>query len=461
MNVDLEQSQKQLLSQNMIQSVNILQMSSSELSDYMQDLSLENPVMDLEEPAPPDNPKEEQLKKLEWLESLDEQNRTYFKYDKEDTQKDIFSNLKVSQNETLTDVLLQQLLGQGYSEQEMEIFEYIAESLDSSGYFRVPLREFAYHFHLCEEKAWEYWQVMKELEPTGICAGDLTECLLIQLEKLEETTGADLALEQMIVKQYLPLVGKNQLNTIASKTGVSISFVKKACDTIKSLNPKPASGYNTGEMTQYIVPDVTIVKFKNRFEILINNYSYPTVHINTSYMRMLKSTDSSEVQEYLLNKVNQVKHLQEYIGKRNTTLLNLSRCIVDAQIDFFLYGKKALKPFRMSEAAKILEVHESTISRAVKSKYLQCCWGLYPLSYFFQKGFSDSHTSENVNAGVATVHIKEELKRIIDTEDKKKPYSDQKIATLLEQRGMQISRRTVAKYRESLGIPSGTGRKEF
>ena len=460
MNIDLEQSQKQILSQNMIQSVNILQMSSLELSDYMHDISLENPVLDLGEPAPPNNQKEELQKKLEWLESLDEQNRTYFKYDKEDMQKDIFSNLKVSQKETLSDILLQQLLGQGYSDFEMEIFEYIAESLDSSGYFKVPLREFAYHFHLSEEKAWEYWNIMKELEPAGICAKDLTECLMIQLKKREQSTGLDLSLPQLIVRDYLELVGKNQLNSIANQTGIAISVIKEACDTIKSLNPRPASGYNTGEMTQYIVPDVTIVKFKNRFEILINNYSYPVVHMNTGYVNILKSTDSSEVQDYLMHKVNQVKHLQDYISKRNTTLLNLSRCIVDAQIDFFLYGKNALKPFKMSEAAKILDVHESTISRAVKSKYLQCCWGLYPLSYFFQKGF-DSHSSSAVHPDIATVHIKEELKKIIDSENKNKPYSDQQISVILKQQGMSISRRTVAKYRESLGIPSGQKRKEF
>ena len=171
---------------------------------------------------------------------------------------------------------------------------------------------------------------------------------------------------------------------------------------------------------------------------------------------MLRDNPSDEVRDYLMNKVNQIKQLQDHLEKRSSTLLALAQCLLTEQTDFFRLGEKYLKPFRMKDAAELMDVHESTISRAVKDKYLQCCWGIYPLSFFFPRS-----VSQNRDDLVASHHVKEELRRIIAEEDKSNPLSDDKIALILKDRGMPISRRTVVKYRESMQIPNYRGRKEY
>ena len=172
---------------------------------------------------------------------------------------------------------------------------------------------------------------------------------------------------------------------------------------------------------------------------------------------MLRSDCGDEVKEYLHQKVSQVRQVQDCIVRRGSTLLNLARCIVEVQKGFILFGEQSIRPFRLKDAAQKLDVHESTVSRAIKDKYLQCCWGTYPLSFFFSKGVRQEEEQE----AVATFSIKNELRQLIGEEDKKKPYNDQKLSELLTERGFEISRRTVAKYRESMGIPNSRGRREF
>lgn len=448
----LEQSQKQILSQNMIQSVEILQMSSQDLSDYLKDLSMENPVVEVEDSVP-ENKREEQIKKLEWLASLDEQNRTYYRYDKEDTKENLINNVSTRKLETLADALHFQLIGGSYSEEDMEVFDYIAQCLDSRGYYTAPVSEICVTFGISENKAREYLEIMKGLEPAGVCASSLQECLLKQLEK----SKIPYEVEKKIVEEYLDILGKNQLHIIAKNLKVSTERIKEAQERIQSLNPKPAQGFDNGELFRYIEPDITIVKFQDYFEILLNNYSYPTLHVNKDYLNMMKSDCEKEVKDYLFDKVKQAEQVQDCIARRNSTLLELAKCILDAQKEFFLYGENSIRPFKLREAAQRMGLHESTVSRAVKDKYLQCCWGVYPLSYFFSRGISQNE--EEVS--VATIRVKQELQKLIEQEDKKHPRSDQKLADLLREQGIDISRRTVTKYREAMKIPNGRIRKTY
>lgn len=455
--LEQSQKQKQMVTQNMIQAVEILQMSAQELSDYMKELSLENPVVEIEESQPEDK-QEDQLKKLEWLATLDEQNRTWYRYDSEEDQQDRLSNVSVRQGETLQNSLMQQLIAGQYSDMQMKVFEYIALCLDSNGYFTMEPAEVAQQFGVSECFIGECLSVMKSLEPAGVCAGSLKECLLLQLAAMERADGTELYhIEKEIVRQYMELLGKNQLHVIAKKMQAPIERIKEACETIRSLNPRPAQGYDSGERSRYIVPDITIVKLDDRFEILLNDYAYPALHINKEYLQMLRSDCGDEVKEYLHQKVSQVRQVQDCIVRRGSTLLNLARCIVEVQKGFFLFGEQSIRPFRLKDAAQKLDVHESTVSRAIKDKYLQCCWGTYPLSFFFSKGVRQEEEQE----AVATFSIKNELRQLIGEEDKKKPYNDQKLSELLTERGFEISRRTVAKYRESMGIPNSRGRREF
>lgn len=452
MDIQLEPSQSQVLSQRMIQSVEILQMSSQELVEYIKEMSMENPVVDLEEVHQEDKD-QERLKKLEWLASVDEQNRIYYRQESEDSDMNDIMNIGGREEETLKDNLMSQLIGKEYSNKEFEVFEYIAECLDSRGFFTGTLEEIVQVFGIPEKEAGRCLDVMKNLEPKGVCSTTLSECLLKQLELEGERTET----ERQIVSEYLELLGKNQLHVIAKQLKIPLLRVQEAKVKIQSLNPKPGCGFSNREVLRYLTPDVTVVKLKDYFEVLVNDSSYPVLRVNQEYMRMLKSDCPKDVQRYISDKVKQIEQVQSCITKRNSTLLELAKCIVEVQQDFFANGKGHLKPFRMKEAAESLGVHESTVSRAVKEKYLQCCWGIYPLGYFFSKGFYKKEDDEKI----ATVQIKQKLEELIQAEDKKKPLSDQKLADKLREAGIDISRRTVAKYRESMGLADCRGRKEF
>lgn len=273
--------------------------------------------------------------------------------------------------------------------------------------------------------------------------------------------GAGYETERSIVENYLELLGKNQLPAIAKKMKISIEQVKKAADNIKKLNPRPAQGFDSGGMMRYIVPDVTIVKFQDRFEILQNSYTYPVIRINQEYLQMLKTDCDKEVKDYLTGKIHQIEQVQEAIEKRGSTLLNLAKCLIEVQEEFFLYGQKFLRPLMMKEAAERLAVHESTISRTVKGKYLQCSWGIYPFSYFFSRGLKQQSGNQQEAGDMSTVRIRQRIKELIEGEDKYTPYSDQQLKELLEQEGIVISRRTIVKYREAMRICSSRGRKQF
>jgi RNA polymerase sigma-54 factor len=233
--------------------------------------------------------------------------------------------------------------------------------------------------------------------------------------------------------------------------------VIKACDHIKELNPKPGSGFDARGHLKYITPDVTVVKLSNYYEILLNEYTYPKIGINHFYKQVLENETSKETQKYIIDKIRQAEWIQNCIGQRNSTLMRVSKTIVDYQHTFFDLGMGHLKPLRLQDVAKILDVHESTISRAIRDKYLQCSWGIFPMNYFFSK----SLPVRSNDGKVTTEHVKQILVAVIDEEDKKKPLSDRAITERLVERGVKISRRTVAKYREELGIKDASGRKQF
>lgn len=455
MGIELRAVQTQKVSQNVIWQVSLLQMSSQELTEYLNELSLENPVVDLEGHEL-ESREQERLRKLEWLSETDEQNRVYYGQDRDEDGENEILNLGKQEEETLADSLLLQLLGGPYTTRQSRIFEYIAKSLDSRGYFTESVEDTAVYLEVSQKEVCGCLSIMKALEPAGVCASGLEECLLLQLARQDQ--DGELEVEQEIVRTYLAQLGKNQLPQIAKALNLPIERIKKAAERIRQLNPRPASGYAAGEDAVYISPDVTVVKLKDYFEVLVNQYSLPQLRISQDYMRLLRSGECDrEVAHYLSEKVRQVEMVQDFIVKRNTTLAKMARFLVEWQADFFQYGKGHLKPLRMWEAAEQLEVHESTVSRCVKNKYLQCCWGTFPLDFFFTNGAAERSGTEQVAAD----EIFQALKELVDGENKQKPYSDQKLSERLSEQGMPIARRTVAKYREILGIPDCRGRKVF
>ena len=215
-----------------------------------------------------------------------------------------------------------------------------------------------------------------------------------------------------------------------------------------------------------MTPDITIVKFEDHFEILLNEFAYPKIRVNKYYLKLLRSDCDRETKKYLSDNLKQIEETQGHIERRGNTLMELAKFLLERQRDFFEHGEQGIRPLKMKDAAAAMDVHESTISRAVRDKYLQCPWGLYPLSYFFSAGLALSYFFSAGLAGedeeeVSARRINLEIRKLIDEEDTKRPRSDQKLCDLLQEKGIAVSRRTVAKYREEMGIGSTRERKTW
>lgn len=440
-----------------VQQATVLQMNTQELETYIKELTLENPMAELEEPeTPPQAQDDSYLRKLEWLAYMDEQNRPYYAQEYEEGRQNGLSNLAASEGQRLRDELLFQLLGGPYSGGQMRVFSYIADSLDDRGYFVDAPEDAAEQLEVTSDFFSDCLDTMRHLQPPGVCARDLTDCLLLQLEQMgpADSYGP----ERSIVTSHLKLMAKNQLPVIARRLDLPLERVRQAKEVIQSLNPKPAAGYSGWDVPKYIVPDVIVSLVDGELEVSVNDRAIPRLRLNQDYLRMLRDKDcEQDVRQYLLEKSRQVERAQGLIARRSTILERLAQLIAVRHTEFFLRHGAPLSQLRMWEAAEELQVHESTVSRTVKDKYLYCQWGTFPLEYFFSKSYFNGKGNEAVGAEQVIAQIK----RLIDGEDKKRPYSDQKLTDLLSAQGIQISRRTVAKYRERMDIPDCRGRKAY
>ena len=269
----------------------------------------------------------------------------------------------------------------------------------------------------------------------------------------EESTYAT---EKAIINNHLDLLSKNDLRKISKLLNTDIDNVIKAKENILKLNPRPSQGFSERQTLKYIIPDITIVKFKDHFDIVTNDLFQ--LNINYDYIKYIKMNSSDQqLSNYISHKINEINILKDNITKRNTTLLKLAEYILESQKNFFLLGKEYLKPCKMKDASKTIGISESTVSRTISGKYLQCCHGVFPLGYFFSK--SSYTTNQDDNATISS--IKSMIKNIIDTENKNKPFSDQKISEILHSQGITISRRTVAQYRDQLSISDCRIRKLY
>ena len=394
------------------------------------------------------------MKKLEWLDSIDERHRIYYRQEYgEDSEDKRLMDYSENIGEELSEYLLHQLLTVELTDLEYDVIQYMVYSLDSKGYIEEELSDIARRFDTTIAFVEKQLKLLQSLDPAGVCARNLGECLLLQLNREHEKDS----IACTIVSEYLEFLGKNQLHVIAKKMKLPLEDIIKACEHIKELNPKPGSGFDTRGYLKYITPDVTVVRLSNYYEILLNEYTYPKIGINHFYKQVLEKETSKETQSYIVDKIRQAEWIQNCIGQRNSTLMRVSKTIVDYQNAFFEFGTGHLKPLRLQDVARMLEIHESTVSRAIRDKYLQCSWGIFPMKYFFSKSIS----AERSGVKITTEQVKNTLIAVIEEEDKKKPLSDRAITERLVERGVKISRRTVAKYREELGIKDASGRKRF
>ena len=430
MRQELNLTQTQKLSEKMIQSLQILQMNTQELEEYLKEKELENPLIELEEHSKWSEEKPNFQKKLEWIAKSDEQNRVYY----EDEQEEQKQEREFAAEETeLSKYVFSQLVPISKTQLDSEIYEFLVYSLDERGYLIETAKELAEKFSMPVEKMECYINKLKKCDPAGVGAKDLRECLLLQLERRENKNE----IIDKVVKDYLVKVGKNQIPQIAKALKISIDEVVRACEEIRKLNPKPAQGFASRTHLKYLVPDVTVVKFKGYFEILLDETSSYSRTFSTYYLNLMKEDGASEVKEYLQEKYKQAQWIFQCVDSRRETMMKICRILVEEQKEFFEKGTVYLRPLRMRELAEKAGIHESTVSRAIKEKYLQCSWGIFPMNYFFAQSVS---VKENQTKDA----VKKELQRIIEQEDKTRPLSDQKIVEKMQEEGiLELDRRQI------------------
>ena len=460
MELSMSMKQTQTLSPQMMQSMEILQMGSQELLEYIQDQVQENPVLEVEEKYGKGDDTAVLQRKLEWLESTDAQNRYYHQQDTEDDEKDPISNYGTvdEREENLYLYVLSQLEVMDLEPELLPVGRFLVESLNQNGWLDESVEDLAEELGKPVEEVEKALAAVQSLEPAGVGARNLSECLVLQLQRRHE--DSELAIR--IARDYLDPLSKSRYGLIAKSLGVCQEEVRTACDLIRTLNPRPGGGFAARENLVYINPDLFVVNFPDHFELLTNDYFFPDLNISGYYCRMLKSTEDNEVKDYLMGKVRQAKWVVHSIEQRRSTLLRCAECILELQEEFFRRGPGHLKPMCLADIAQKVGVHESTVSRTVRDKYLQCASGVYPLSYFFSRSLGAPAARPGTEENASSPDFaKALLKKLICGEDKRKPLSDQKLCERMAREGCELSRRTVAKYRDELGIPSTTGRKQY
>lgn len=450
MDLSLQLAQKQILSQRMQQSVEILQMNAIMLSEYIHDLAQENPLLEWQDISVEQPEKDDKLlRKLEWLEEADEQNRSMYRVEQE-VETDSKDCVGKRERESLREYLLFQINILKVDEGVKRVLRFLAQSTEESGYLEQGALEAAEEkFHIKEKCSADVLSILQSLDPPGVGARNLEECLLIQLKQKNPSR-----LAIIMVEKYLPDLAKNRISHVAKQLKVSFEEAKAALDEIRSCEPKPGRGFISEKPVEYIVPDLFVEISEGELNITMNRSAAPKLFVSQSYLKLLREGASQETKEYISTKLKQAEWAIQCISKREETLLETANCIVSHQKEFFLHPDGQLKPLRMADIAGCMQVHESTVSRAVRDKYLQCNRGVFPLHAFFSKALSSEGTGT-----ISADSIQQKIRLMINGENRKKPFSDRELTEKLQEEGIQISRRTVAKYRESMGIAGASGRK--
>jgi len=329
------------------------------------------------------------------------------------------------------------------------IAQRLAEKLDAAGYFRGDTLDISQQLKCSQQRVDNILKQLQDFEPSGIFARNLSECLKIQLQD-KNIYDPSIA----ILLDNLPLLADGKIKELQKKCSASHEDILSMISDIKALNPKPASDWNH-DITSYIIPDVYVRKNKNgNYRIELNHASLPKVLINHNYYSEISRTDKN-AKKFLKEQLSSANFLIKALHQRSTSLLRVSEELVRTQQDFFDYGIEHLKPLNLKDIAYNLELHESTVSRITNNKYMHTPNGIFELKFFFS-GAANSYIGQE---DISIITIKHKIKQIINNEDKNKILSDDKISEILAQEGIKIARRTVAKYRESLNIPTSAERK--
>lgn len=503
--------QRLVMAPQILQSIEILQMNVTDLRAHIEEKMLENPTMELlddngepkqnsdKEPddsfddkpsaevtdlvEPESNTAEALERELERLESLHESWKEFSDFGRRSYGGDKDKKLEAMQNapersETLQEHIFAQIMtAPKLDDRQRAIGEFLAYNLDENGYLHTEsglslnglsakdallqsttgeiTEDFAQGVPVEPpaevDEVEEVLHVIQECDPPGVGARSLRECLLIQIGMPDEYV-----LERRIVRDHLEDVMMNRLPKIAKATGEPIELINEAIRFIRMLNPKPGSIF-AETRNQYVTPDITITQIDGEWRVILEDDYLPHIRISPRYMRMLtEKSDDPKVLTYVKKKIESAHFLMDAIQQRQATLKRIAQEIVDYQKDFFDVGVDALKPLKMQYIADKVGVHVSTVSRAIKKKYMQTPRGIFALRYFFKGGATLDDGGE-----MSVVAIKNKVQEIVDKEDKNKPLSDEEIANKLRDDGLDIARRTITKYRKHLNIPSSRQRRRF
>ena len=477
--LELKLGQKLVLTPQLQMAIKLLQMPQLELSQTISQELIENPFLEeLSEVSSSDELTEGEGLSQEEKESLDEispetddtelslEKLAYFPTDDyfEERSSDgrdlgYFTTGNVthpsfeyflSSAPDLFDHLTWQLRMSKESEEIREVAELIIGNIDENGYLRISDEEIMGLSVATEETIRKALSLVQSFDPPGIAARDISECLQLQLKSLNMLG----TLAESLVINNLDLVGKRKYLQLAKDYNVSLEDITSAVKIIENLDPKPATKFSTASIN-YITPDVFIVKSDNVYQIVLNDEGLPKIRINYYYQKLLKQKDSisKEEKQFLEDKLRSAVWLLKSLDQRNKTIYRVTESILIFQRDFFDTGVNGLKPLNLKDIASELNLHESTISRVTSNKYLSCPHGIYSFKYFFSNAIpSDS-------GELSSTSVKEMIKKIISEEDQGNPLSDMRIVDIFKSKNITIARRTIAKYREEMKIPSQSQRR--
>ena len=465
--LNLQQTQKLIMTPELRQAITVLQLSSLELAEFIQEQILENPALEIE--ATEDGSEEafvaikenkEDTERadnegfdIDWHEYFQDRDIGYIKVPREEVKEINYDNF-LTKAPTLEEYLLNQLKLCPHSAKEKELAQFIIGNLDRNGYLCISLKEVAEICSCDISQVEDALELVQSFDPLGVAARDLVECLLLQVNNKELEFGYFLT---SIIKDHLEDVAGGKLVNIAKSLEITPERVQQFVDYIKTLDPKPGRWFADSEQTTYIVPDVVVEKVEGEYIVIVNDVYTPRLGINPVYRNLL-SADTIDInaKKFIEGKLNSAAWIIKSIEQRRLTLYKVVNCIVEFQKDFLDKGIKCLKPLNLRQIAMQLEIHESTVSRATNNKYIQTPQGVFPLKFFFASGV-DNCTGD----GISSESIKKTLKEYVTTENSTRPYTDQQLTNMLKSQGIEISRRTVAKYRGDLGIVSTSKRKRY
>ena len=465
-------SHKLILTPSLQQALKMLPMSTVELADMMNKEMVENPLLDevpIDESPPTEGVQQEEkvqeastdLEANGADDTWDEADYEYFfgEYLDEGFRRQPNQGARdlpplentLSTATSLTDHLTWQLSSSQSTETIQEISAAIIGNLNEDGQLAASTEE------LCAMGSWSEGDVatalgiVQHFDPIGVAARDLQECLLLQLRHL----GFAGTITERIVVDHLDLLQKRRLPDLAKILGLSVDETKQHVDVISHLDPKPGDRYNPS-VSQHVIPDIFVVKGDDGFTALVNNEGLPQLRISTRYRRLLdrRSQDDADTRAYVREKFRSALWLLKSIDQRQQTIQKVADSIVKFQLEFLENGIGELKPLVLRHVANDIGMHESTVSRVVNNKYMHTPQGLFEMKFFFHSGISNTH-----GESISSVTIKQKIRRLIELEDSQAPLSDSKIVVVLGEEGLVLARRTVAKYREELKIPTSTQRR--